>query len=199
MFFTSGAFVLVLSVARVTVIRFHETPKYLICRGQDEKVVTFFQDLAKKYHRSCDLTLEDLQRSGTVTSAHARSRFSFGEILVHYRGLFATKKLAWSTSLIWVSWTLIGLAFPLFFVYLPDYLASRGAAFGQTSTVDTWRDYVLAQFSSIWGPLVAAFACRTRLGRKYTMVIGALLSSAYTSEKSVPRPRSDSLSLPPQR
>ena len=51
-------------------------------------------------------------RRGSI-SAHASKKFSFNEVWMHLKGLFATKKLGFSTILIWWSWTLIGLAYPL--------------------------------------------------------------------------------------
>jgi MFS family permease len=71
------------------------------------------------------------------------------------------------------------LAYPLFNVFLPAYLSSRGAAFGEPSPYITWRNYTLANFSGIWGPVLAGWMCGTRLGRKYTMVIGALVTMAF--------------------
>lgn len=64
-------------------------------------------------------------------------------------------------------------------VFLPAYLSSRGAAFGETSPYITWRNYALVNFSGIWGPVLAGYMCHTRLGRKYTMVIGALVTMAF--------------------
>ena len=105
-------------------------------------------------------------------STHARHRFSFGEVGMHLRGLFATKKLAFSTSLIWFSWLLIGLAYPLYNVFLPQYLATRGAQTGAGSAYITWRNYALANFSSIPSPILAGYMCKSRLfwGRRGTMV-----------------------------
>lgn len=65
--------------------------------------------------RPCDLTIERMeacgitggQRRGSL-SAHASKRFSFAEVGMHLKGLFATKKLGLSTVLIWWSWLLIG-------------------------------------------------------------------------------------------
>ena len=168
LYFTSGAFVFVMSIARITVIRFHETPKYLLCKGDDAAVVTLFQALAKKHGRTCDLTLEVLQAQGEIGANRPKAKaVSFSEIWHHYKGLFRTRKLALSTTLVWFSWTLIGLAYPLFYVFLPEYLASRGAEFGQTSAYVTWRDYVIAQVVAIFGPVLAAYLCRIRtLGRR---------------------------------
>jgi MFS family permease len=117
--FTGGGLVFVLSILRLTVIRLRETPKYLLGMGKDAEVIETFQFLAKTYNRPCSLTLEKLEGCGTIRSTHAKNRFSLGETMVHIRGLFSTKKMAISTAMVWWSWTLIGLAYPLFQVFLP--------------------------------------------------------------------------------
>lgn len=177
LYFTSGGLVFLMSIARVLVIRFHETPKYSLCKGKDEEVVKLLQSLATQAGKQCSLTLEQLQQHGTIRSAHSKNAFSMSEIATHYRGFLSSRRLALSTSLVWLSWLLIGLAYPLFYVFLPEYLATRGAEFGQDSVSVTWRNYVLAQICAIFGPILAGYMCNTRLGRKYTMVIGALISS----------------------
>ncbi|KAK3072173.1 Major Facilitator Super [Teratosphaeriaceae sp. CCFEE 6253] len=128
-------------------------------------------------------------RRGSVT-AHASRRFSFAEILVHLRGLYATRRMGLSTSLIWFSWLLIGLAYPLYNVFLPTYLATRGAALGGLSQSDQWRNYAIANAASIPSPILAGYMCKSGLfwGRRGTMVIGALITMvfffAYTQVKS---------------
>lgn len=117
--FTAGALVFFMSVARVTIVRLKETPKYLLGIGEDAKLVETLQSLAAKHNRPCSLTVEKLEALGQVKGAHSRSRFSLGESLFHFRGLFATRSMAISTLLIWLSWTLIGLVYPLFYVFLP--------------------------------------------------------------------------------
>lgn len=111
LYFTGGGLITVMSILRVTVIRFHETPKYLLCKGKDEEMVRLLQKIATDNGRHCDLTVEQLAAQGTVTSAHSRNTFSLDEIWVHYRGLFSTRKLAISTCLVWLSWLLIGLGY----------------------------------------------------------------------------------------
>lgn len=117
--FTGGALVLVLSVLRITVVRLRETPKYLLGMGKDAEVVECFDYLSKRYNRPCSLTLEKLEACGKIESSHKSNRASLGEITMHLSGLFSTRKMAISTSMIWFSWTLIGLAYPLFNVFLP--------------------------------------------------------------------------------
>ncbi|KAK5111533.1 hypothetical protein LTR62_004828 [Meristemomyces frigidus] len=190
--FACGALVFAMSIARVTVIRLKETPKYLLGEGKDEQVVETLQFIATKYHRPCSLTLERLSACGRTNvgqldtrrssvANHSKRRFGFGEISVHLRGLFATRKLALSTCLIWFSWLLIGLAYPLYNVFLPQYLKTRGAALGGLSVRDQWRDYAVSNVASIPSPILAGFMCRSRFfwGRRGTMIIGALVTMAF--------------------
>ncbi|KAF2106446.1 major facilitator superfamily domain-containing protein [Lophiotrema nucula] len=184
--FSSGSLVFVMSILRITVIRLKETPKFLVGEGKDAQCVDTLQSIAKKYNRPCSLTLEQMQACGEMNAterrssvSHAKSKYGFAEVGVHLKGLYATKRIGISTSLIWFSWLLIGLAYPLYNVFLPTYLASRGAQFGQTSAYVTWRNYTLVNFSGIWGPVAAGYMCATPLGRKYTMVIGALITMAF--------------------
>lgn len=176
-----------MSILRLTIIRLKETPKFLVGEGKDAQVAEVLQGIAKKYNRPCSLTFEALQACGQTNMgsprrgsvSHAKTRFSFGEVYVHLQGLFATRRIAISTSLIWFSWLCIGLAYPLYNVFLPSYLASRGASFGELSPSVTWRNYSIANLCSIFGPVLAGYMCATRLGRKYTMVIGALVTMVF--------------------
>ncbi|GAB7354581.1 hypothetical protein MBLNU459_g5029t1 [Dothideomycetes sp. NU459] len=189
--YSSGALVFVLSVARLTVIKLRETPKFLVGEGKDAEVVETLQFIAQKYNRTCSLTLERMEACGTSTQsnadrrgsfgAHATSKFSLGEVGVHLRGLFGSKRLALSTSLIWFSWLLIGLAYPLYNVFLPSYLATRGAEFGETSTSIYWRNYAITNLCSIPSPILAGYMCKSRWfwGRRGTMIIGALITMAF--------------------
>jgi MFS family permease len=180
--YASGSLVFVMSTLRITVIRLKETPKFLVSEGKDAECVETLHFIATKYNRPCSLTLTQMQDCGTVDRVATRgnkSKWGFGEIAMHLRGLYSTRRIGISTSLIWLSWTLIGLAYPLYNVFLPAYLRSRGAAFGEPSPSITWRNYTLVNFSGIWGPVLAGYMCHTRLGRKYTMVIGALVTMAF--------------------
>jgi MFS family permease len=177
--FANGALVLAMSIARLTLIRLKETPKFLIGEGKDAEVVETLQFIAKKYDRTCSLALEDLETISTRThggnglvTGHAQNKFSPAEIVMHLRGLFATRKLGRSTLLVWLSWLLIGLAYPLYHVFLPSYIATRGAALGGLSVSDRWRNYALSNMCSIPSPILAGFMCRSRFfwGRRGTMV-----------------------------
>ena len=102
-----------MSILRITIIRLKETPKFLVGEGRDAEVIQTLQYIARKYGRPCSLTLERLQaceavNEAGITDAHAKRRFSFKEVWMHLKGLFQTRRLALSTSLLWFSWLLIG-------------------------------------------------------------------------------------------
>ena len=154
--YTCGALVFIMSILRITVIRLKETPKYLLGQNKDDEVASTLQWMAKKYNKPCSLTAEQLSACGVVSSSSSKNKkLSFGELAVHLRGLFLTKKLGLSTLLIWWSWTLIGLAYPLYNVFLPQYLESRGAQTGDDSPYTTWRNYAIVNMCGVWGPVLA--------------------------------------------
>jgi hypothetical protein len=185
--YTSGALVFVLSILRITIIRLEETPKFLISEGEDEKAVQVLQNIANKYDRPCSLTLERLQACGQIAqrqragSTWLTRMISPSEVFFHLRGLFATRKMGLSTTLVWLSWLLIGLAYPLYNVFLPSYLASRGASFGEASPYITWRNYAINNTCGIFGPVLAGFMCRSPWfwGRRGTMIIGAVVTMVF--------------------
>ncbi|PFH62417.1 hypothetical protein XA68_13643 [Ophiocordyceps unilateralis] len=178
--FAGGGLVLTLSLLRITVIRLRETPKYQLSVGQEAELVETFHFLALKYDRSCSLTLEKLEACGTIRSVGRNGRFSFvSEALAHVGGLFSTRKLAMSTTMLWFSWSLIGLAYALFFVFLPTYLKNSGVTF-ERPEAERWRNLVITDLSGVPGPVIAGLLCNLRpLGRRYTMTIGALCTAAF--------------------
>ncbi|KAM5350553.1 hypothetical protein ACJ41O_007058 [Fusarium nematophilum] len=179
--FTAGATIFVMSLLRVFVIELSETPKYMLSAGKDVELVDSLQALANKYNRPCSLTLQQLQSFGTAeTERTKRGPADIGrELISHLKGLFATRKISISTCLIWFSWTLIGLAYPLFYVFLPSLISSRVP--NQNSSFNTtWRDYTITSLCASIGPLIACFLAELRLlGRKHTMGIGALVTAVF--------------------
>ncbi|KAF5017878.1 hypothetical protein F66182_10173 [Fusarium sp. NRRL 66182] len=183
--FTGGGLMFVMSVLRIFIIRLPETPKFLVASGREEELVSMLQNLASTYGRPCSLTVQSLEACGTMTSPEggaagsAATRGLGKSLLGHVKGLFSNKKLALSTCLLWLSWTLIGLGYPLFFLYLPSLLSTRVPDY-QPSFTETWRDYTITNVCSIFGPLIAAGLAEVRiLGRRYTMVIGATVTAIF--------------------
>jgi hypothetical protein len=186
--YANGALVLAMSILRITVIRLKETPKFLVGEGRDEQLVKLLQGIAKKYNRECGLTLEKLEACNALqdqtrpsVTARPKSKFSLVAIGSHLRGLFETRKIGLSTTLIWFSWFLIGLAYPLFNVFLPVYLETRGTKFNDGKPSTQWRNYTIVNACGIFGPLLAGAMCNSGWfwGRRGTMIIGALVTMVF--------------------
>jgi sugar phosphate permease len=78
---------------------------------------------------------------------------------------------------------------PLYSVFLPFYLESRGAQTGNGSNYQTWRDYAINQVVGIIGPVIAGILVETKfVGRRGTLAIGAAVTMAlqfgYTQIKT---------------
>lgn len=186
--FTCGALVLVMAVARVTLIHMVQTPRWLISQNRDAEVIQVLDGIAAKYGRSHNLTLAQLQAEGTVLHTE-KSVWSALRLKLHFKGIFQTRKLAWSTTVILANWFVIGMVSPLYSVFLPFYLESRGADTGDNSNYTTWRNYAINQVAGLFGPIIAGILVETRYtGRRGTLATGALctmvLQFGYTQIKT---------------
>ncbi|KAL1965891.1 hypothetical protein VTN77DRAFT_5024 [Rasamsonia byssochlamydoides] len=186
--FTCGGLVIILSVLRLLLLRMVQTPKWLISQNRDEEVYQVLLGLSEKYNRPLSLTLEHLESQGRILHTE-KSVWSSVRLREHFAGLFSTRRLAYSTVMIIINWLLIGTVSPLYNVFLPYYLESRGAATGDDSNYTTWRNYAINQICGLFGPIIAGILVETRfVGRRGTLAIGAAITTAlqlgYTQIKT---------------
>lgn len=122
---------LVLSALRFFVFDLYESPKFLMGRGRDAEAVDVIHKVAAYNGKTSNLTLQQLTEVGLIegqisdaeraanllnmdTSAIGAVRRKMAAFSGnHVKSLFATKKMAWSTSILIMLWAFIGLAFPL--------------------------------------------------------------------------------------
>lgn len=187
-YIASGGFVLLCAITRVFLIRMMESPKYDIANGNDAEVIKSLDTIAASSGRVNPLTLEMLQSVGNIERDTSDKTLlqklnvvsALSSVAFHFKGLFATKKLGLSTSLNFLSWLLIGLAYPLFTAFLPLYLQSRGANFGDDSLNTTYKNNLIVNSVSIAGPIIAGGLVEIPyIGRRGTMAIGGLLSMTF--------------------
>ncbi|KAG8407913.1 hypothetical protein J3458_020222 [Metarhizium acridum] len=177
--FTCGALVFVLALARLAFVKMVQTPRWLIAQNRDEEVIQTLNNISITARRPHSLTLEKLQAEGVVLHTE-KSVWSSLRLKMHFKGLFQTRKLAWSTTLILSNWFVIGMVSPLFSVFLPFYLKSRGAQFGSGSNYATWRDYAINHVAGLFGPIIAAVLVETKfLGRRGTLATGAFITMLF--------------------
>ncbi len=132
------------------------------------------------------MTLADLQAcdplgAGARTEATANLQRRLEKInFTHVRALFATKRLAFSTSLITLVWAFIGLGYPLYNAFLPYIQATRGAKFGDGSTYITYRNSLIIAVLGIPGALIGGLLVQLpRFGRRGTLAVSTTLTGVF--------------------
>lgn len=113
--FALGGMTLFLWALRFFVFPLEESPRFLIGRGRDADAVAVIQRIAKFNGKECRLSVDQLSAAGAAASEQEgeadrerrrkrvlsdSSVFTFQ----HVKALFATRKLAWSTSLLIALW-----------------------------------------------------------------------------------------------
>lgn len=197
-YFTYGSLMIVLWILRFFVLPVYESPKFLIAHGKDQAAVDVINNVAKRNKCDVRITIEDLHRATEPymteeekMNAQYETKFSTMELIKnafsefnisHLRILFATKRLIWSTSLIIICYGAVGLAYPLFFSFLADYLdkklASDGA--GGASINDTYAAYTYQALCGIPGSIAAAYLVTwSRGGRKFAMAFFTAMTGVF--------------------
>ncbi|KAI0357555.1 MFS general substrate transporter [Trametes cingulata] len=193
-----GGLIMVLFILRYFVFKLYESPRYLMGRGRDAEALEVVRKVARFNGKEIRLTAEMLKAAEdsarkeadgssiaevdvrTKTGAVETLRMMFSGTGMHVKALFATKKLALSTTLlIWI-WTFIGLAYALYNNYIPFFLATRGADFGDGSVYITYRNQVILSVVGIPGAFLAGWMVEMRyLGRNGTLAISTILTGVF--------------------
>ncbi|OAL43411.1 sugar transporter [Pyrenochaeta sp. DS3sAY3a] len=170
-----GGLTFVLAFIRVFVMKMEESPKWLVTQGRFEEAIEALRKIAKANKRDLQITSSNFLQLRQDQAAQSQVRRA-----VHVRGLFATKTLARSMSGLLVLWMCIGIAYPIYTLFLPIYLANNGANLGTGSTFNTYRDYSISSAVGIFGPLLSAVLVNMPiLGRRRSMAITALCAAAF--------------------
>ncbi|THV71519.1 hypothetical protein D6D28_04376 [Aureobasidium pullulans] len=196
---TLGAMTLVFAFIRIAVFKMPESPRYLISKGRDAEAVEAVNYVARRNGKTEPLTLAMLQEVDRVTGgevkAGATTKLSRNAIIkenlkdfksINYKNLFANAQLARHTSIIWLIWLTIGIAYPLYFNFIPTYLSKKFTVDSSLSL--TYRNYCIQSIVSVFGPLSAAVLVNTRLGRRWMLGASAIVSGiflfAYTAAEN---------------
>ncbi|KAI0373645.1 MFS general substrate transporter [Pilatotrama ljubarskyi] len=190
--YTMGGVMTLLFFIRFFFFHLFETPKFLMSRGRDAEAVEVVHQVARFNGKKSSLTLDMLTKydavaktDGDVPPLDTSAMGSFLRTLrtfsgSHVKSLFATPKLAFSTTILIVIWALIGLAFPLYNGFLPYFLATRGADFGDGSIDITYRNQVILSVVGLPGALIAGWMVDLPyLGRKGTLATSTIITGVF--------------------
>ncbi|KAK1465295.1 major facilitator superfamily transporter [Colletotrichum cuscutae] len=209
---TIGLITFIMFVVRFFVFRLFESPKFLLSKGRQSEAIAVVHGIAFRNGAKTWLTEEVLDavvdgvadededhsmagRSGVfrgsgVAANALRERmkaFSADRL----RPLFKTRTLGLATVVVWFVWATIGMGYPLFNAFLPQYLSHGGAApppedspdAGATPiTPDTYRTYAITSAVGVPGSLLAAYLVDQKspwLGRRGTLACSSFVSAVF--------------------
>ncbi|KAK7754828.1 hypothetical protein SLS62_003142 [Diatrype stigma] len=207
---TIGLVTLVMFLVRFFVFHLFESPKFLLTQGRQAEAVAVVHGMAYRNGKKTWLTEEILDavadgEGGSAAQARAQARplraVSTTAIikenltsmsLDHIRPLFQNRTLGITTLLIWFCWATIGMGYPLFNAFLPQYLShgsgssssaeAAAAEGGGATTPEAYRNYAIMSVVGVPGSLLAAYAVDHKsrfLGRRGTLACSTLVSAAF--------------------
>ncbi|KAF2191359.1 MFS general substrate transporter [Zopfia rhizophila CBS 207.26] len=185
-----GGIAMIMFFLRFVCFNIYESPKYLMGKGKDAEAVKVVHEVARRNRKASSLTLEDLQLCNNLAGPSTAPQQSHTSAalkrnlekvnLTHIKSLFATRKFAFSTSLITLVWAFIGLGFPLYNAFIPYIQASRGAKFGDGSTYLTYRNSLIIAVLGVPGCLLGGLLVEyPRMGRKGTLSFSTILTGVF--------------------
>lgn len=187
--YTIGTLTFVMFLARFLLFHLFESPKFLLSRGRQAEAVAVVHGMAAKNRTTTWLTEEILNEIGgdpiaknTTLSTSEIVKRKFSSFSTERIGpLFHTKKLGWTTALLWFCWLTIGMGYPLFNAFLPQYLANGTSASGETvSSYETYRNYAITSVVGVPGSILACYTVDIPyIGRKGTMAVSTMLSGIF--------------------
>ncbi|KAF5013019.1 hypothetical protein FDECE_966 [Fusarium decemcellulare] len=174
-----GGIAFILASLRIFCMKMEESPKWLVTQGKFDEAIAALSVMARENKTDLNITASDFHPVAHLEDG-ATKREQLRSYVVGMKGLFATKMQALSTSGVMVLWACIGVAYPVYTLYLPVYLQNRGADLGSGSTFQTYRDYSISSTVGIFGPVLATFLVNVPLlGRRRSMALTALCAAAF--------------------
>ncbi len=163
--FTIGVITFLMFFTRFFIFHLFESPKYLLSRGRQAEAVAVIHGIAYRNNKKTWLTEEILDAVADEAVSPAPRRLSTTTVLKdrlaafsgeRIRPLFSNRKLGTATTLVWFCWATIGLGYPLFNAFLPQYLSSWRVVGGSVLdaaateiTGETYRNYAITSIVGV--------------------------------------------------
>ncbi|KOS20092.1 putative MFS-type transporter [Escovopsis weberi] len=206
---TIGIITLVMFVMRFFLFHLFESPKYLLNQGRQHEAVAVVHGIAYRNKTKTWLTsrildqvaAEDPLRDGgraelpRVSARNVLRETFMGFSSDRLKPLFLNKTLGLTTSLVWFCWAAIGMGYPLFNAFLPQYLSHAGdrpssssssslaaRAAGEPISNIVYRNYVITSILGVPGSLLAAYLVDHSspfFGRRGTLACSTLVSAIF--------------------
>jgi hypothetical protein len=200
---TLGGLAIAFSLIRIFFFKIPESPYFLLSKGRDAEAVEAVNYIARYNGKPETLTLGMLQAinhqlgNATTDIVPGETGMSHKEMLKEsfkdysangFRNLFSGRKMAQHTSVVFLIWLTVGIAYPLYFAFITSYLETKSSYSADYSLNYTYMVYSIVSVVGVLGPIAAGFCVETRLGRRWMMAISAVLTGvflfAYTTVSS---------------
>lgn len=188
MVLTLGALTFVMFLCRFFLFHLFESPKYLLSRGRQSEAVGVVHGIAYFNKTQTWLSEEILETVGGKSEKVEETKMSTAQIIKNSLGKFSTqrigplfkdKTIGLTMILLWFQWTTIGMGYPLFNAFLPQYLANSGSE-QPTSVAVTYRNYAITSVCGCPGSILAYYLVNIpHVGRKKTMIVGTALTGVF--------------------
>ncbi|KAF4125753.1 Sugar (and other) transporter [Geosmithia morbida] len=205
---TIGVITFAMFIVRFFLFRLFESPKYLLNQGRQDEAVAVIHGIASRNGTKTWLT-SDLMNAvagvdrddphggggggGGASDPSSVVADKLGKLAGGAKELFRTRDVGLSTALIWWAWATIGMGYPLFNAFLPQYFArysggggGGGGADVQSETAaisgEAYRNYAITSICGVPGSLLAAWLVDRDsrfLGRKGTLACSTLVSAVF--------------------
>lgn len=185
---TLGAITFLMFICRFFLFHLFESPKFLLSRGRQAEAVAVIHGIAYHNKATTWLTEDILNAIGGDPEVTEDAKLSTMQILQRslqkfstqrISPLFSNKKLGLTTVLLWFQWTTIGMAYPLFNAFLPQYLQNSGSG-SPTATNIVYRNYAITSVVGVPGSIIACYTVDIKhIGRKGTMAAATLITGIF--------------------
>lgn len=197
---TLGAMAIAFGLIRIFIFKIPESPRYLLSKGRDDKaveavnyiarfnkkpetlIIEMFLAIDRKFEppfdpnnipfRKCGLTPIPIDFETTKLKLRSYTSFS-------YRKLFTGRKMIQHTTMIFLVWLTVGVAYPLYFAFITSYLETKSSYSVNSSLNHTYMVYCIVSAVGVVGPIAAGFCVETPLGRRWMMSISAILTGVF--------------------
>jgi hypothetical protein len=185
-----GTMTFFMFLSRFLLFHLFESPKYLLSQGREEEAVAVVHGMARKNRKTTWLTVEILDEIGGAEDAKQDTKLSHMEIVKRklsafsgerFGPIFADRQMAINTVLLWFCWLTIGIGYPLFNAFLPQYLKNgKGSDGAAVSDYETYRNYAITSVVGVPGSILAFWTVDIpKVGRRGTMATATLLSGIF--------------------
>jgi MFS family permease len=186
---TMGAFTMFMFICRFFFFHLFESPKFLLSRGRQWEAVMVVHAIAYQNGKKTWLDEEILNAIGGRPEEVSDLRLSTSQIIKRQLSkfsrqrigpLFGSKKLGINTALLWFCWATIGMGYPLFNAFLPQYLTNVDPNAPPTPNSVVYRNYAITSVIGVPGSIIACYTVDIPyVGRKGTMAVSTLLTGVF--------------------